>query len=303
MKNTTAFWNKCESLKIEKLVFSMARFALGVHKNTTKAAIRGELGLYPLGINICKFMLKYYIRLIQMPSNSLLGAAFKVDTLCNRAWINSILKLNQLNIICIPQQMETIPRTVKDLRAAFQSHWLSLLNKESGNKLRTYNQFKFKLKFENYLIDIKNEKHRKAFTRLRTASHFLRIETGRFSNKHVNAISPSKRICQLCTKHEIEDEKHFALSCSLYDDIRSNLLRDLETYCPNLDTKVGHCPKLKLSYLFSSEGEIARTFSKFCYLAFETRHLKTSCDIAFNANRCTITRAGRLVKPPIKLDL
>ena len=303
MKTTTAFWKKCESLKIEKLVFSMARCALGVHKNTTKAAIRGELGLYPLGINICKFMLKYYIRLIGKPPDSLLGSALKVDTVCNRAWINSILKLKQLNITSIPQEMAAIPRIIKDLRTTFQLHWLSIINKDSSNKLRTYNQSKFKLNFENYLIDIKNEKHRKAFTRLRTASHFLHIETGRYSNKHNNPLSPSNRICQLCTKHEIEDEQHFAFSCTLYEDIRNNLFRDLENYCPNLDNKMGHCPKLKLSYLFSSEGEIARAFGKFCYLAFEKRHYNMSYNSGTYVKTTTTTRTGRLIKVPIKLNL
>ena len=45
----------------------------------------------------------------------------------------------------------------------------------------------------------------------------LRIETGRFVGE-----SPDERLCKLCNGPAIEDEKHFLLNCSFFNDIRNH---------------------------------------------------------------------------------
>jgi hypothetical protein len=50
----------------------------------------------------------------------------------------------------------------------------------SSNKLRTYRLFKSNYTFENYLVDVKNGKHRKSLTKLRISEHDLEIERGRY---------------------------------------------------------------------------------------------------------------------------
>ena len=50
--------NKHELLQLE-----MANIALGVHKKSNNMAVRGELGLYPLNIDIYIRMIKYFLHL------------------------------------------------------------------------------------------------------------------------------------------------------------------------------------------------------------------------------------------------
>ena len=74
---------------MEKLCLSAARFSLGVHNRTPIAAIRGELGLFPLGISIVENMSKYYQRLLNTDKDSLLGDAFLSNQKLNNSWMNS----------------------------------------------------------------------------------------------------------------------------------------------------------------------------------------------------------------------
>ena len=57
-------------------------------------------------------------------------------------------------------------------------------------KLRTYKTFKSEPTFENYLIDVKDLRYRKAIAKFRTSSHCLGIETGRYEK-----IPAKDRIC------------------------------------------------------------------------------------------------------------
>ena len=49
--------------KHELLQLKMAKIALGVHKKSNNMAVRGELGLYPLNIDIYIRMIKYFLHL------------------------------------------------------------------------------------------------------------------------------------------------------------------------------------------------------------------------------------------------
>ena len=89
-----------------------------------------------------------------------------------------------------------------------------------GNKLRTYRQFKNTFQMEPYLLEVKSLNLRKKLTQLRVGSHHLHIETGRHSIPYKD---PSDRICSHCNLQEIEDEKHFVMTCPLYAVLRENL--------------------------------------------------------------------------------
>ena len=49
--------------KHELLQLKMAKIALGIHKKSNNMAVGGELGLYPLNIDIYKRMIKYFLHL------------------------------------------------------------------------------------------------------------------------------------------------------------------------------------------------------------------------------------------------
>ena len=73
------------------------------------------------------------------------------------------------------------------------------------NKLRTYRLFKTTYNFENYLVDVKNIKHRKnPVTKFRISAHNLEIGRGRFKGN----VFVSERICTNCSREEVENELH-----------------------------------------------------------------------------------------------
>ena len=58
--NDMNFWEKIESLPFEKMHLRYMKIILGTHSKSTNAAVRGELGRYPIGIYIVKNMLKFW---------------------------------------------------------------------------------------------------------------------------------------------------------------------------------------------------------------------------------------------------
>jgi hypothetical protein len=57
--------------------------------------------------------------------------------------------------------------------------------------------------------------------RIERPSHNLEVESGRHAS---NRIDRHLRVCVYCDKHDIEDEYHFTLVCTLYDDLRNKLI-------------------------------------------------------------------------------
>ena len=69
-------------------------------------------------------------------------------------------------------------------------------------KLDTYVKIKTNFGFEKYLLCLSFEQ-RKLICRLRTSSHNLQIERGRYFG-----IPRNQRLCTKCSMNVIEDEKH-----------------------------------------------------------------------------------------------
>ena len=80
----------------------------------------------------------------------------------------------------------------------------------SNGKLNFLQSLKTEHKFEPYL-NIHNFQHRRAITKLRTSSHRLAIETGRWAK-----VDRENRICENCLLQKIEDESHFLLECHMH---------------------------------------------------------------------------------------
>ena len=85
---------------------------------------------------------------------------------------------------------------------------------QGNSKLRSYVKFKHEFKLENYLLHESQDNHRN-LTRLRTSSHKLTVETGKY-----NKVALKDRLCQLCDANTVEDEYHFVMTCPLYNELR-----------------------------------------------------------------------------------
>ena len=115
----------------------------------------------------------------------------------------------------------------------FKGEWNQA--REQSRKLVFYNAIKEEHGFEPYL---RPQKHKrvKFIAWLRSSSHFLNIETGRYGLK---CDSQHHRACNFCSTDDkellqllanlptvnliIEDEEHFIRDCPRYEELRSEL--------------------------------------------------------------------------------
>jgi len=85
-------------------------------------------------------------------------------------------------------------------------------------KLRTFVIFKNTFKQEKFLSVHMLRKERSLFAQYRLGILPLRIETGRYRGE-----KEEERICMLCTRKVVENEKHFLFDCPLYYNERETL--------------------------------------------------------------------------------
>jgi hypothetical protein len=98
--------------------------------------------------------------------------------------------------------------------------------------------------FWPHTVHINNFELRRSFTKLRTSSHRLQIELGRYQG-----VSRHNRMCTKCSSNVIEDELHFLFECSKYDEDRESMLFEITTVCSNFRNLNS---QNKLIWLFNS---------------------------------------------------
>ena len=109
----------------------------------------------------------------------------------------------------------------------FSQGWSSRLAESSrANFYSLFSSFEHQF----YLDFVKVKKFRVAMTKLRTSSHRLEIEVGRWARPNRILIDEGK--CITCNK--LEDEFHFLLECSLYNDLRNQYIKKYYWKRPNI---------------------------------------------------------------------
>ena len=224
---------KCQIIANETvpLLNWFLRLVLGVKQGTCIPMLLGESGVYPPSVLCHINVILYYIRLNNLPHGSVLKSVFldvqnQRNYCYSNNWCSNAISLAHqygLDIENFQFNLETkkyVKRVIKD---KFVNDWHDKLNSRPG--LRFYKLFKHEFRCEPYLQNIKNKNCRKMFTRLRTNSHHLEIERGRYSNK--NEID---RCCFECDV--IENEFHFVMICPLYSDLRVDLFNEIIVLFP-----------------------------------------------------------------------
>jgi hypothetical protein len=229
-------------LPADKLNERLCRLILGVPNKTTTAAVTGELGRYPLYIDVVSKMVQFWHRLhtAKLPQNFLLEQALKENEQLHlrkkECWLSSIdfilteLGLKHLLDNPLGNSANHVKNTVKTkLRERFNQQWRqSIFTDErrvhgQKNKLRSYRLFKSHFKREPYIDQVSNITDRNNLIKLRTSSHKLAIETGRYNN-----IPVDQRLCTMCEGNEVEDEIHFITQCHKYHQQREVLFEIIE---------------------------------------------------------------------------
>lgn len=247
--------NLCKDLRQELVHIKFCKYSLGVGKKATNIAVLGELGRYPLYLEVLFNLLKYY-KYILTSGDLFLSEALAVSKSLHsgnkKCWYSCVEHLLKY----LDTEMKTLMKNkklsksliYKKLLLKYNIIWNSELfnnrnGKISGNKLRTYRTFKNNISLEKYLSVLK-EDQRILFTKFRISAHKLEIEKGRYSGLRVE-----ERLCKLCNL-ETEDETHFLLQCPILEQGRSEIIHNI--CCMNINF-IKLSPVSKLIWLMSSE--------------------------------------------------
>ena len=226
LKTDESFYKLCNEFLVEKLHIKASKYILGLNKRCTNAAVRGEIGRFPILFNIIINILKYWVRITESKDPLIREALHLSQEIYKNkkdSWLSNVYKI--LEFLGIKEQdilkkKNTFHKLIiKKLCFKYSICWEKELFNDTrkdplqSNKLRTYRLFKSKFCFETYL-NLDNQSSRNILCRFRVGMHKLEIEKGR----HLN-IQLSDRICKLC-QEEVEDEIHFLLSCKPLESIR-----------------------------------------------------------------------------------
>ena len=161
-------------------------------------------------------------------------------------------------------------RVVKSYENVWNDRLDHEMAKDRGGKLGSYRKIKMKLQYEEYLDTVKNGQHRKALSKLRTSSHRLRIETGRYTSPKTDREDKVCVKCHALGYSHVDDEMYFLLDCKFlgYDQ---KLLLDVA----NLKYKnfSNLSQEEKYFYMVNSGGEMCRVVAKFCFECFRKKEM------------------------------
>ena len=133
---------------------------------------------------------------------------------------------------------KTSGKSIKyNLQVVFDEIWSNEVCKEkvgvdgvNHNKLRTYCKIKNTFGTPLYVAGIRNRNQRMWLSRLRTSSHTLEIELGRY-----NGVPIEDRICRYCTQNKVDDEFHFLLKCNTFESLRIAYFEKIQLLNPTIN--------------------------------------------------------------------
>ena len=236
-----------ESFVPETLNQRFCRLILSVHKKTSRLAVLGELGHYPLLVQSFIQTLKYKWSLYStsncdsIVSDALSEMSDYADS-GQDCWLSRVRKLESL--FSIPSLRNYAKKEAagiifkKRVKSVFDRFWLDeiktekLVNGVNSNKLRFYSTLKSSFTREPYFDLVQSRTQRSFLTRLRCSAHRLEIEILRYSKP---PIPPSSRICDFCTTGQIGDELHFLMNCETFNVKRACFMGKMNSIVPGFN--------------------------------------------------------------------
>ncbi|XP_035693553.1 uncharacterized protein LOC118427738 [Branchiostoma floridae] len=207
---------------LEHVLLNYCKILLQVPRSSVNAAVRGELGTFPLYIEAQSQLIKYWLRLQNLPNDRIVKKAYDFAVEQEQDWavhVQDILCRHGFQNVWLNPAVDAkhFGNVFKErLKDTFVSGWRQEIRNYS--KLQTYSKFKTNFTLEKYLSSIQNKSFVANITKLRISAHCLEIEKGRYNN-----IPATQRRCPTCN-HGIEDELHFLLLCPTYTEERQKLM-------------------------------------------------------------------------------
>ena len=210
-------------------------------------------------------------------STSLVGKAMKEMQELNisSSWLGRVNNITQL--LGIPEYPHywSDERVRRIISHTFQSKFDLFFKDEIGhenigndgldhNKLRFYRTFKSCFKPEYYIENVHNRNQRAWLSRLRTSSHRLEVERGRYSG-----IVLSERLCRYCPEKDVDTEIHFLHDCSIAGQVRAKFFADMGTIIPTFGS-LNTIDKVK-TILCPATNQAAKLTNRFIGTMFKER--------------------------------
>jgi hypothetical protein len=193
--------------------------------------IYGELGRYPLDIDIKLINILYWTKLITGKDIKLSIISYRLLYLsqnnnCQFSWLNyveSILNECGLSYAWLNQYFISEEWLKISVNTCLQDQFQQTVetwhaNIDTGSKTLNYRLFKNKFEFEDY-FNILDDRDIFTFCRFRLNNHKLPIEYGRWNN-----IPRELRICNLCNTADLGDEFHYLLKCACFSEKRKTYI-------------------------------------------------------------------------------
>jgi hypothetical protein len=251
---------------IESVQMFACKRLLNVTANSCNNAIMGDLGRYPLYIDTAKRCVKFWLRILRLPTNRLTRLCYDMlkhfDNLGHINWVTYLrqnLYQNGYGYVWenqgVANEKSFVLQYVDRLKNQYIQQWSS--NCRDNNKLLYYTQYKDTYDIEAYVNTIDISKFRSALASFRSSSHSLLVERGRHFG-----ISREQRVCIYC-ETLIEDELHFVMCCPLYEDLRINYIdrRFTEYPCLNNFVRLMTC----------GNDQVIKNLAMFIFYSFKRR--------------------------------
>ena len=219
---------------IEKFHMRVLKTLLGVHKRASNTATLLETGRQPLYLTAKLQAIKYFLRLPSIKEGELLYAYHEsekihttdkytnfVASTLNKIGMGNIWRQQLIHSRDLSKEKNLVQRVRQRMKDMSSQLIVSAL-KDSPSRLKFLTISKNDHKFETYL-NMHNYQHRRSITKLRTSSHKLEVESGRW-----NDIERKRRICKNCSLQKVEDELHLIFECQIFLNERIELFNVLK---------------------------------------------------------------------------
>ncbi len=227
---------------LETTHLRMLKWVLGVHKKTNNNFCYGDTGRMPWTINVLPQCINFYHRASMAVAgnvNTLLHHTFEEQKKLSMTWYHTWTNVINLSSISRPN-LGPVQAASEYTKDTFIDHWKTELQLQT--KMTFYRSIKAELGEELYL-QLQSRSHRVNIARLRSSSHDLLIERGRYTTSRLNK---ALKACRYCTSEDrdivaafeelpyfketiIESEEHVLTECPGYHNLRSKLSDNLKS--------------------------------------------------------------------------
>ena len=248
-----------EQGKIERVQTQFIKRVLGCNIQTSNIMVRGEVGMRPLLLNVIRSVVAYTENIKNRPTSTVYAAYdYELHNDVNPNFCTFIEKFD------LHLQNDVTKNILKKIcQDSYDRRWGEEIS--DSPKATSYAKFKSNVKWESYLNQVENSKHKKSLSRFRLSNHPLLIERGRHMRPRLER---SDRKCFRCSS-DVEDECHFVIKCPLYSKERNCLFDACRKTCLSFDSM---SEEQKFIFILSNEDiDITRVFAGFLFRSFKVR--------------------------------